>query len=461
MNNSIYLDKTSLHKTEDYSRNYLPKLVTEATFQHTSGDNSRMRLSKSEEANRSGGLESAKRQRSLSTGLISLPHLVSYRELMASQSNSTQSYLSTRDVKTSDQSDDEYDDDMHSISIDPYPNVSVESFLNSNHFPEAPPTPPRRRKRKEIKLKVKKEAEAAKKGQKREQVRKARRWSQSERLRERELARRHPVRKQFLYSELMEEELKSHIPKRIPGGKLKPIYKRTTEGEIFVPNYPLHINLDRLNVRENEGIPLTDSATDINKFRKQEIREMLEKRKKLQLQRLKKRKKRVRFNLPSCHVDSEDSDFEQSNLTSRECTSMCSQNTVDAHEDDFTVDITAEKNDQNIEEVPLPLSLSLVNDSSEQVPAIQNHAMNDIPKNSLKFENFPILHSSKKESSHEAEETTSPGERDCSADACLKLPEIKSVDMTEDDTVTIVDSYQFRISKTNGNAIKYTRIDPQ
>ncbi|XP_033120619.1 uncharacterized protein LOC117119808 [Anneissia japonica] len=463
-NNSFYLDKSRLHKTDDYGHVFLPKLVTETNFQHTSRTTVPQRKIKSEECSTRSKLETTRKQRSLSTS-FSLPQLVSYHELVSGQSKSTTSsnalvpnVSENCDTFNQSENEEESDDTVH-ISIDPYPDIGVESFLNSSYvLEEVPPTPPRRRKRKEIHNKMKnKQENDTKQRQDRARMKTVKRWSQSERNRQRDLARRHPVRKQFLYSEIMEEELKSHIPKRIPGGKLKPIYKRTNDGEIFVPNYPLNINLERLNIRENEDIALTGSASDINKVRKKELRVMLEKRKKAQIKKHKKKRKRVRFVLPYTHIDSEESDSEiSSNVQGR--SQICSPTSEKpSQEDESELVIGQERRDRDLLVLryeDLATSELIINESESNI----NHDEQDIPSKHMDI----LTRSGSQKISPDAEEQLSTS-------AMLKLPVInngksainngKSAEQTDRDSITLVDNYRFKISKVNGIAIKYTRLD--
>lgn len=63
---------------------------------------------------------------------------------------------------------------------------------------------------------------------------------------EKELEKLLPERKSFFYSGSIERELQRHIPARIPGGRLKPVYRRSADGEIYLPKHPLDIKCHHL-----------------------------------------------------------------------------------------------------------------------------------------------------------------------------------------------------------------------
>ncbi|XP_072038106.1 uncharacterized protein [Amphiura filiformis] len=231
----------------------------------------------------------------------------------------------------SDHTDDDGDADTKLsspiVSIDPFPNVGVESFLqqsvNEIMLKPRAPTPPRKNSKK----KKKKPAADSSKKRVRKRARKRLRNSQqtaASKWRDQEAARRYPIRKQFLYSELIDEELKSYIPKRKPGGKLKPIYKRNNLGEIYVPE-TLEIAFEKLA----SGMHEKETAETINKKRKEELQALLQRRTKLLGKQSKKKRKRVRFRLPKDHIPTDSSDDES---------------IADAGEDDSTRD------DENLSE---------------------------------------------------------------------------------------------------------------
>ena len=215
----------------------------------------------------------------------------------------------TESVHGDDGIDDDNKPESPIVSIDPFPNVGVESFLqnSANEIMMKPraPTPPRRKPKKQ-KKKNDAKLEAAKKQKARaKRAARKRQWkppvTAAVMRRDQEVARRHPIRKQFLYSELIDEELKSYIPKRQPGGKLKPIYKRNNLGEIYIPDAPIEVAFEKLSSGNHEG----ETAASINRRRREELQAFLQRRKKLIGLQKKKRRKRVRFRLPKDHVPSD------------------------------------------------------------------------------------------------------------------------------------------------------------
>ncbi|XP_071795148.1 uncharacterized protein [Asterias amurensis] len=218
----------------------------------------------------------------------------------------------------SSDTDDPSGDESNIVEIGPYPNVGVDSYLDSHLLPEflpayLKPWTPGIRKSKPKRNRNNAEAEKKRKELEALQAKTRKRNSQSKsnprrrsvrsnaftRKREQEVAKRHPVRKQFVYSELVQDEFQKHIPQRLPGGKLKPIYnRRTTEGEIYVPEN-LDISFERLTVKPgDERLNSWDTPAAINRRRKEEFQALLEKRKKLQRQMVSKKKRKVRFVLP-------------------------------------------------------------------------------------------------------------------------------------------------------------------
>lgn len=117
---------------------------------------------------------------------------------------------------------------------------------------------------------------------------------------EQEVARRLPIKKQFLYSNALESELQSYIPPRIPGGRLKTVYKRTQTGDIMVPEDPITVEYTELK-NETED----DNVSPWQRRRQEALQAFLERRRKLQ-KRVSSRDKRnrVRFILPPGHIDS-------------------------------------------------------------------------------------------------------------------------------------------------------------
>ncbi|XP_038072871.1 uncharacterized protein LOC119741211 [Patiria miniata] len=250
---------------------------------------------------------------------ISLPSLENRRKHYGRR-NPVVSDHEEEDGYTSYTTDDSSDGEENPIvEIDPFPNVGADSYLNSRLLPDfLPPylkpwTPGIRktrrkrshrseeaeRKRKELEALTAKERKRKAHGNSRPNRRRSVRSDAFARKRESEAAKRHPVRKQFVYSELVQVELQKLTPKRLPGGKLKPIYdRRTKEGDIDIPR-ELRISMDSLSLKPGENrIDFSDSPAAINKRRKQELQALLEKRKKLQRQMVHKKKRKVRFVLP-------------------------------------------------------------------------------------------------------------------------------------------------------------------
>lgn len=71
---------------------------------------------------------------------------------------------------------------------------------------------------------------------------------------DRENARRHPVRKQFFYSEALTIKLQKLIPRRINGGNLKLTLRRNGQGEVIIPASPVQVMLETL-VTSDTGAP--------------------------------------------------------------------------------------------------------------------------------------------------------------------------------------------------------------
>ncbi|XP_022096359.1 uncharacterized protein LOC110982332 [Acanthaster planci] len=228
-------------------------------------------------------------------------------------------------VALSDREEDSYTTEDSSeaespiVEIDPFPNVGGDSYPSNWLLPDfLPPhlkpwtpgvrkTKPKRshrnaeaeKKRKEMEALAAKEHKRKAQSKSRHPRRRSVRKDAFARKSESEVAKRYPVRKQFVYSELVQVELEKLTPKRLPGGKLKPIYnRRTPEGDIDIPR-ELHISLDSLSLRPgDERIDFSDSPAAINKRRKQELQALLERRKKIQRQMVHKKKRKVHFLLP-------------------------------------------------------------------------------------------------------------------------------------------------------------------
>ncbi|XP_006813727.1 uncharacterized protein LOC102806812 [Saccoglossus kowalevskii] len=122
-------------------------------------------------------------------------------------------------------------------------------------------------------------------------------------------AKKFPIKKQFLWSELMEQELKSYIPERQPGSNLKPMYKRTPEGDIYIPEWPIEIGLEKLVTRNMES----PAEKQLSGAYADEIKALMERNARKKIEReaaaaKKKAKKKVKFVLPKGYVSNRDSD---------------------------------------------------------------------------------------------------------------------------------------------------------
>ena len=301
----------------------LPKLVDEGQmFSHvinrSRGGLPPPSMSRSAELNSYSTLEGQQLgPRSSSVGV--LPNL----SFSLSQGLIINSYVSGSSPVESDESDDDGDIDAPTpmVSIESFPNVDVESpFLFQDTITDKVPRPPTPPKRKTKKKKKPEDDDAKKRKNRSKRLSRKRAWKPQQqtavnRRRDHEVSRRYPVRKQFLYSEILDDELKSYIPPRQPGGKLKPIYKRDpANGDIYIPETPIEIAFERLN---SGGRPEIETAAMINKRRREELQALLERRKKSIGK--KKRRKRVRFRLPKSHVpsDSDDDDDESDDESER------------------------------------------------------------------------------------------------------------------------------------------------
>ncbi|XP_077989119.1 uncharacterized protein LOC144443500 [Glandiceps talaboti] len=115
-----------------------------------------------------------------------------------------------------------------------------------------------------------------------------------------------PIKKQFVWSDQMETELKNHIPPRLPGSKLKPNYKRTSTGDIYIPEMPIEIELDRLATINMES----PTEKQLSGAYAEEIKALMERNARRRAEAAaarKKAKKKVKFVLPPGYSDSESS----------------------------------------------------------------------------------------------------------------------------------------------------------
>ncbi|XP_070543097.1 uncharacterized protein [Ptychodera flava] len=155
--------------------------------------------------------------------------------------------------------------------------------------------------------------------------------------------RKFPIKKQFIWSELMDQELKSYIPPRLPGSKLKPNYKRTNSGEIYIPDGPIEIELERL-VTLNMDSP---TEKQLSGAYAEEIKALMERNAKRRAEAKaarKKAKKKVKFVFPPGYTDSESSSSDEeytdvesadmNNNTDNAKESQSSENMVESGETD-------------------------------------------------------------------------------------------------------------------------------
>ena len=120
---------------------------------------------------------------------------------------------------------------------------------------------------------------------------------------EQEVAKRHPIKKQFLYSSSLEKELQSYMPPRLPGGKLKSVYKRSETGDIMFPDDPIIVQYNQLLTESD--LTKSDSPWSISRRRQEALQAFLDRKRKVQKHISAKIKTtRVRFTLPPGHVDS-------------------------------------------------------------------------------------------------------------------------------------------------------------
>ncbi|XP_054756389.2 uncharacterized protein LOC129262311 [Lytechinus pictus] len=219
-----------------------------------------------------------------------------------------------------EESASEDEQDNSNLTIDPFPYQSERSPYESeiDTAPPKPATPikPKKKKKKE-KLAPPPPPKPRPKKAKKPFKRKRPINFVALRRHEQEVARRHPIKKQFLYSNVLESELKSYIPPRLPGGKLKSVYKRTQTGDIMFPHDPITVHYTELK-NESEQ----DTQSPWQRRRQEALQAFLERRKKL-LKRVSSndKKRRVRFTLPPGHIDSaseSDDDVDKSNDTSHE-----------------------------------------------------------------------------------------------------------------------------------------------
>ncbi|XP_071506096.1 uncharacterized protein [Diadema antillarum] len=203
-------------------------------------------------------------------------------------------------------SEGEEADDVHALTINPFPYETGRSPYENDidTEPERPPTPikPKKKKKKKKEPPPPPPKPRPKKIKRPYQRKKPINFA-ALRRHEQEVARRHPIRKQFLYSHILESELQSYIPARRPGGKLKPVYKRSLQtGDIMLPDYPITVEYTQLEEGDHAH---TNSPWQITRRRQEALQAFIERRRKMQKHvATKSKRKRVRFILPPGHVDS-------------------------------------------------------------------------------------------------------------------------------------------------------------
>lgn len=162
----------------------------------------------------------------------------------------------------------DFDNANDTVVIDLFPNVGTSSAMSSEIIspsftsPRHMSTSTNKKNKKSANLKNKK-MEKTKQDKKDNITKPTRRESLPKRKRvnyavvrkhDRENARRHPVRKQFFYSEALTIKLQKLIPRRINGGNLKLTLRRNGQGEVILPASPVQVMLETL-VTSDTGAP--------------------------------------------------------------------------------------------------------------------------------------------------------------------------------------------------------------